>query len=79
MADIEFVRVKDKGTGHEYSLVKSAYDADPGPYQLLKKPATESDGTPLPPKHNLRAGGGPLESLSNETGRPADTTEKEKD
>lgn len=78
MADIEFVRVKDKDTGHEFSVVKSAYDADPAPYEVIDKPAVECDGTPLPPKHNLRAGGA-LKSLSNETGRPADTKEKEKD
>lgn len=50
---IEFVRVKDKGTRHEYSITRDSYEADPDPYELLSKPATQADGTPLPPKHHI--------------------------
>ena len=50
---IEFVRVKDKTSRHEVSIVKSAYEADPEPYDLLDKPAVHTDGTPLPPKHHI--------------------------
>lgn len=67
---IEYVRVKDKGTRHELSIVRSAYDADPEPYELLEKPAAQADGTPLPAKHH--------KSLSNrKSGRTSDETEKE--
>lgn len=50
---IEYLRVRIKDTGDHYSIVKSAYEADPDPYELLPDhPATSGDGTPLPPKHH---------------------------
>lgn len=45
----EFVRVKDRDTKHEYSVVASAYDENV--HELLKKDAVHTDGTALPPKH----------------------------
>jgi hypothetical protein len=64
-----YVRVKDKGTRHEYSILETAYQADPEPYELLpNKEATAPDGTPLPPKH--------YKPLSNKSGQTADS-EKE--
>lgn len=48
----EYVRVRDLGTGHVYSLIKSSYDADPEPYELLAdEPATDVSGRPLPAVH----------------------------
>lgn len=48
----EYVRVKQKGTGHELSVVASAVDANPDAYTRLDKAATKADGTPLPPKYH---------------------------
>lgn len=45
----EFVRVRDKDTKHEYSVVASA--VDPEFQTVIDKPAAHSDGTPLPAKH----------------------------
>lgn len=67
---IEYVRVKDKATKHELSIVRSAYDADPEPYELLEKPAAQADGTPLPAKHHKSL------SRPRQSGAP-DSTEKE--
>lgn len=65
---IEYVRVRAGDS--EFSLVKSAYEADPDPYTLLDKPATHCDDTPLPAKHH--------ESLSKKkTGRQAVPTPEE--
>lgn len=47
----EFVRVKDKATKHEYSVVAST--VDPDHQEVLEKDATNPDGTPLPPKHHI--------------------------
>lgn len=59
----EYVRVKDKQTKHEYSVVASAVNEDA--HQVLKRPATNPDGTPLPPKHHV--------SLSNQSGQKAES------
>lgn len=45
----EFVRVRDKDTKHEYSVVDSA--VDPAAHEVLKEPGAEPDGSPIPPKH----------------------------
>lgn len=66
----DYVRVKDKSTKHEYSVVASAFDADV--HELLEaKEAAHCDGTPLPPKHHLS-----LSKPNTTTGRAAGT-EKE--
>jgi hypothetical protein len=51
MPDPEFVRVRDKQTKHEVSIVRSAYDAEKDSWVLLPKPGADTDGTPFPPKH----------------------------
>lgn len=66
----EFVRVRDKDTKHEYSVVASA--VDPAAHEVLKsKDAVHVDGTPLPMKPHV--------SLSSKepSGQKADS-EKEK-
>lgn len=45
----EFVRVRDKVTGHHFSMPVSGFDPDE--VVELKQPATNSDGDPLPPKY----------------------------
>lgn len=66
----DFIRVKDKQTKHEKSI---PFDASREGWDVLNKPATYADGTPLPDKHHVAP-----ESLSS-NGRQATTTEKEKD
>lgn len=46
----EYVRVKDKTTKHEMSLPAEASREG---FEVVDKPATHSDGTPLPPKHHV--------------------------
>lgn len=49
----DFLRVKQKGTGHELTLPSEHVEAaDDGAYQVLKKPAVDEGGTPLPPKYH---------------------------
>lgn len=43
----EFVRVRDRGTGHEYTV--SAALADNDAYERLDKDAVDPNGNPFPP------------------------------
>lgn len=52
----EFVRVRDKATGHQYTLGASTVEAEPHLYEVLKKPAVDTQGVPLPAKPNLQRG-----------------------
>lgn len=66
----EYSRVKDKSTGHKFTVIASAVDEDA--MQVLKQDAVDVVGEPLPPEYAH-------ESLSSEsTGQKANTTEKEK-
>lgn len=69
MPDIEYVRVTDDvKPKREYSVVASA--VDPKHHTVLKgKPATEADGTPLPPKFAP-------ESLAGPSGQSAESTKE---
>lgn len=49
----EFVRVRDKATGHHYSMPVSGFDPDE--VAELKQAATDSAGDPLPPKYKTTA------------------------
>lgn len=55
----EFIRVKCQSTGHEKSIPTESPRAG---YDVLSKPATNPDGTPLPDKHHVAP-----ESLSSKT------------
>lgn len=49
--DPVYVRVRDKDTLHEYTVVRST--VDPEFQKVLHEPATEyPDGPPLPPKYH---------------------------
>lgn len=65
----EYVRVRDKETGHHVTLLRSQFERESDLWQELKQPATDSAGDPLPPKHHT--------SVSAETekkaGQSADT------
>lgn len=45
----EFKRVKDKSTGHKYTIVASAFDENA--HQELKQDAVDNLGVPLPAEH----------------------------
>jgi hypothetical protein len=44
----EYVRVKDKSTGHHYSVLAQEAENNPDAYQVLKQPAVNELGDPLP-------------------------------
>lgn len=44
-----YVRVKDKDTGHKFSVIASAVDEDA--MQVLKQDAVDISGEPLPPEY----------------------------
>lgn len=69
----EFIRVKDRETKHEYSIVASTFDEKA--HELLKKDAVHTDGTALPTKPYVDP-----KSLSSNTsgGSPAAATSGQK-
>lgn len=44
----KYVRVRDKSTGHHYSVLEQEAAANPDAYQVLKQPAVNENGDPLP-------------------------------
>jgi hypothetical protein len=44
----EYVRVKDKSTGHHYTVLAQEAATNPDAYQVLKQPAVNENGDPLP-------------------------------
>lgn len=44
----DYVRVRDKSTGHHYSVLKQEADNHPDAYQVLKQDAVNANGDPLP-------------------------------
>jgi hypothetical protein len=71
MAEYEFVRVKDKTTGHEYSV----RFPDPEQHEVLKKDAVDINGDPLPGKPKTTVS--KSATAKQEGGQPADTREDE--
>lgn len=59
----EYVRVRDKETGHHLSVLRSHFDLAPEAFVELKQDATYADGTPVPPKYKT--------TVSTETGKSA--------
>lgn len=51
----EFVRVEHKLTGHRYSVIRAAAEADNN-LRILDLPATDITGAPLSPKHRHQPG-----------------------
>lgn len=54
----DFVRVKDKTSGHRFTIVRSAAEADPDAYQILKQDAVDHNDQPLPPEYESPAPSG---------------------
>lgn len=44
----EYVRVKDKSTGHHYTVLAQEAEVNADLYQVLKQPAVNENGDPLP-------------------------------
>jgi len=44
----DYVRVKDKSTGAHYTVLAQAAENDPDAYTVLKQPAVNENGDPLP-------------------------------
>lgn len=66
----EFVRVRDKETGHHYSVSRERFERSPELWQELKQAATNSAGDPLPPKYKT--------TVSTEAEKKAGSTATEK-
>lgn len=49
----DFVRVRDAVTGHHVSLPREYAEADASRFSILKQPATDVNGRPLPAKHSV--------------------------
>lgn len=60
---LDYVRVRDKETGHHLSILRSQYERESDLWQELKQPATDSGGNPLQPKYHT--------SVSNEAEKKA--------
>ena len=46
----EYVRVKDKETGHHVSILRSQFERNGDAWEELKQDATYATGEPRPPK-----------------------------
>lgn len=67
----EYVRVRDKETGHHASILTDQFD--PELWQELKQDATDAGGDPLPPKHKTTVAD---TATAKQAAKPA-TSEKE--
>ena len=63
----EYVRVKDKDTGHKLTVLAQEAEANADAYQVLKQDAVDHNGDPLAPEF----------SESTATGAKAATEKKE--
>ena len=51
----DYLRVRENGTGHEYSVVASA--VEPDNHKVLDdEPAVDGNGNPLPPVESTKGG-----------------------
>lgn len=58
----EYLRVKDKGTGHEYTIRAEHFHA--AGHKRLDKDPLGLDGTPRPPKYRVALGEDPAPSAA---------------
>ena len=66
----EYVRVKDKQTGHEFSLPVGSFDESDA--TVLDKHATDPGGTPLPVKYHTTVN----QAAETKSGQAATSKEK---
>lgn len=69
----EYVRVRDRETGHHLSILRSQLERRSDAYTELKQDATYADGTPLPAKHKTDVS---TEAAKKTAAKPADTPEE---
>lgn len=68
----EYVRARDKSTGHQHSILTQQSEGDG--WEVLKdREATYADGTPLPPKFKVSVSS---EAEKKTGGQTADPKEK---
>lgn len=67
----EYVRVRDKETGHHYTVTRQRFDSNPDLWNELKQDAVNSAGDPLPAKYKT--------SVSTEAGKQAGNTATQKE
>ncbi len=65
-----YIRVKDKQTGHEFSLPEGTFDPDS--VTVLDKDATDPGGEPLPVKYKTTV----ASASANKSGQAATSKEK---
>ena len=70
----EYVRVRDKDTGHHYSVTRDRYDRSPELWQELKQPATLPNGQPRPQKYKTTVAASASEK---QAAKPATSESKE--
>lgn len=68
----DFIRVRDKQTRHQYSIPASRFDAEI--WDQLDQPATNGDGTLVPPKHHVAKGSRPSAASKPAAKRTTKTT-----
>lgn len=68
----EWTRVRDKETGHHYSVTY----VDPERHQVLKQPATDEFGRPLPYKPRVEKARGAAEATTTEAAEADPEKEK---
>lgn len=69
MASPDYVRAKDKSTGHKVTLLRAQLDDG---YLELKQPAVDEHGAPLAPEYASRT----TPSPSNQSGQKANTNKE---
>jgi hypothetical protein len=61
----DYVRVKDKSTGHRFTVLAAEAENNPDAYQVLKQDAVNVNGDPLEPEY----------ATATNSGQKADTKE----
>ena len=68
----EYVRARDKETGHHVSVLRAQYDLNADAWELLKTDATHADGTPRAPKHKTTVADAAGSKSATSTGQSAE-------
>lgn len=71
----DLVRVTDTMTGHRYTTAQSVVDEHPSRYRVLKSPAVDANGRPLPPEFP-KATSDDSEAGATEAANPTEATEE---
>lgn len=69
----DYIRVRDKETGHHVSILRSQFDRNPDAWSELQQPATFGDGSPRPVKYKTSVD---QKAADNTAAKTAETKEK---